>query len=226
LLTSHIFKYVDQFARALFVVLLPGAGLAHTRRRRTAMIGLLLMLFVALLVYSRALRTPLGFGLFAGTLAGAVLLSWHAGLSAVANNTMRYARATGSALLFNVTIALVYAWREALLGVTLFYVPSYSMAPAIIPGDVILVDTRQYVGRRPAIGDVIVFERHENTCYVKRIKTVYADSVAVHGDNQQGSIPSKSLGRVRFEHIVGEVSFIAFNAHKGLDRARLGVSIE
>jgi signal peptidase I len=64
-----------------------------------------------------------------------------------------------TAILLSFICILVGLWhyKATLLGIDIFFVPSNSMAPTLLPGQFILVDTWRYQSSEPEVGDVVVF---------------------------------------------------------------------
>jgi len=64
-----------------------------------------------------------------------------------------------------------------------FSIPAASMAPTLLPGDLILVDKLAYLGEEPRRGDVVVFlyPDDRDVRYVKRIIGLPGDEVRVRG---------------------------------------------
>ena len=105
-----------------------------------------------------------------------------------------------------VGIAL-WSYRTSLLGIDIFFVPSNSMAPTLLPGQFILVDTHRYQTKSPQMGEVVVFKHpSENNpiWLVKRLapwpQGVYRDPDKpwyVLGDNALHSHDSRYFGGVK-----------------------------
>jgi signal peptidase I len=94
-------------------------------------------------------------------------------------------------------VYLVYAVAVAVIGWSLppallshskgaiFSVPSQSMSPTLVPGDIIVIDRRAYVGRLPARNDLVVIRvptpgsRGGEIEYVRRVKSVVSDPTSV-----------------------------------------------
>lgn len=66
----------------------------------------------------------------------------------------------------------------------IFYVPSDSMRPTLIGGDVVLLNQLAYAVREPKHGDVVIF-RHPDNAYFIMTKRV----VGVAGDSVNATIP-------------------------------------
>jgi hypothetical protein len=126
------------------------------------------------------------------------------------------------AILFSITciaaLALGFITKDQWLGVHIYFVPSGSMQPTLLPGDFILVDHWQYPRHSVALEDVIVFKlpRH-NELAVKRVKP-WPDKAITHGeqfymlgDNKRRSLDSRSFGGIEPACIQGKVVMILFS---------------
>ena len=104
------------------------------------------------------------------------------------------------------------AYREQLIGINLFYIPSESMTPALNNGDFIIADTFAYKTKQPNKGDVVVFKYPKtNTTMVKRISEVREYFVTAIGDNKSKSIQTRNLRNIPINNIRGKVRFILYN---------------
>ncbi len=113
---------------------------------------------------------------------------------------------------------------EVFWGYKVFYVPTNSMTPAILPGDFVFVKTRLYNINK---GDVILFQ-HPNHTYnhtlIKRASSmpgeyfngnlIQTDTWAVLGDNADNSLDSRSLGLIPKASLKGKAVWIAFSTQK------------
>lgn len=108
-----------------------------------------------------------------------------------------------------------------LWGYQLFHVPTPSMAPTLIPGDYVLVDTWAKSSKK---FDVIVFKKSQGNYSVFNVKRIahsagdtfhgklLSDSqVTVIGDNRDNSDDSRVFGAINRSDIVGKVVWIAFS---------------
>lgn len=111
----------------------------------------------------------------------------------------------------------IFSARASVLGINLYYVPSASMSPTLLPGDLILVDTRAYAERQPKIGDVTVFSVSEqsNSFHVKRIRARTDEGAFImRGDNVSASLDSRYYGEIPLKSLLGEVvRFIRYRPH-------------
>lgn len=75
---------------------------------------------------------------------------------------------------------VVFSDRARTLGYEAFRLPAASMAPTLLRGDYIIVDTWLYDNEDPANGDIVVFEAPgSGVNYIKRIVGVPGDSVSL-----------------------------------------------
>ena len=73
-----------------------------------------------------------------------------------------------------------------------------SMAPALIPGDLLLVESRTYARRAPRPGEVVLAADPRDLAreLVKRVATLQDGSVELRGDAPRESTDSRSFGAV------------------------------
>ena len=89
-----------------------------------------------------------------------------------------------------------------------FRVEDESMRPTLGPGDYVLVNRWTYRLRRPAKGDLVVFQDSErlDRFLVKRIDDVLGPGlVSVASDNPDRGRDSRTFGPIRADRIVGKV---------------------
>jgi signal peptidase I len=102
--------------------------------------------------------------------------------------------------LFLTTTWLVIPWT----------VGGSSMTPALESGDRVLVDLWSYRNRAPRVGEIILMEGPRSLMMVKRVDALTGPAggeVLVSGDNQAGSLDSRTFGAVRLEAVKGRVVF-------------------
>ena len=90
-------------------------------------------------------------------------------------NDQKY-RVAGAALAV-VCFGVAILFRYEILGLRAYYVPTSSMAPAIIHGDRVFVESRYYKDRMPQKGDIILFHTLSDTRFFKRVIAVPADII-------------------------------------------------
>ena len=71
--------------------------------------------------------------------------------------------------------------RARIVGYQPYRIPSLAMAPTLIPGEFIVVNTHAYMKADPQINDVIVFKypRDRSTEYVKRVAARGGETVSI-----------------------------------------------
>ncbi|PAV24781.1 S26 family signal peptidase [Tamilnaduibacter salinus] len=108
------------------------------------------------------------------------------------------------------------------MGINLYYVPSASMSPTLLPGDLILIDTRAYAERQPQAGEVVVFSvpGQPGRFQVKRIHVPSDEGEFImRGDNVSASLDSRYYGEIPFENLHGKaLRFIRYRPHHALFR--------
>ncbi|MCW8877574.1 MAG: S26 family signal peptidase [Kangiellaceae bacterium] len=110
------------------------------------------------------------------------------------------------------TIPTTFYFREPLLGLDLFYVPSGSMKPALIPGDIVMVDTKHYDRTKLMKNDIVVFyhDKYEMN-FVKRIKNTSENRFTVVGDNIRETISIDQIGVINNQALKGKVTAVLIN---------------
>ena len=86
-----------------------------------------------------------------------------------------------------------------------------SMAPALLPGDRLLVESRSYLGRAPRPGEIVLAAdpRHGDRELIKRVTTVdeAAAAVDLRGDAPDKSTDSREFGAVALTNIRWRAAF-------------------
>lgn len=87
------------------------------------------------------------------------------------------------------------AWRVVARNLDVVAVRGRSMAPALLPGDRLIVRRRR---GRPRIGEVVVVRdpRRPARELIKRVAAVDGDGVTLHGDNRARSTDARDFGPV------------------------------
>jgi nickel-type superoxide dismutase maturation protease len=81
-----------------------------------------------------------------------------------------------------------------------------SMAPALLPGDRVLVDRWTFHHREPRIGEVVLVEAPGGAVVVKRVAGMrYGGDVWVLGDDREASTDSRHFGPVGRDRLRGRV---------------------
>jgi len=115
-------------------------------------------------------------------------------------------------LSITITIAIIITflqYRDEILGIDLYYIPSNSMTPTLLPGDIVLADTWISVEEiKP--GDVIVFEHPDAKGFllIKRVIKKDSQSFMVAGDNRANSLDSRTLGKIALHLVKGKATEI------------------
>lgn len=86
-----------------------------------------------------------------------------------------------------------------------------SMAPALLPGDRLLVESRSYLGRAPRAGEIVLAAdpRQGDRELIKRVATVddVAAAVELRGDAPDESTDSREFGAVPLSAIQWRAAF-------------------
>ncbi len=113
--------------------------------------------------------------------------------------------------------------HQALLGYSIYFIPSHSMQPALEPGDVILVESKRLDTKNWQIGDIVVFADKEKSdlFFTKRIATkpdhLKHSSEAlffVLGDNVSQSSDSRTMGMIHRGQFRGKVEMVLWNTEQ------------
>lgn len=156
---------------------LVGLGYLYVGRLWMAIVAILAPLaFLALLGSNRWIFKPVGVYLYFGTLVFVVLLHYvHPALIARKEKSLPaksynrwyiYLAWIGGLVL---CASLFVPNIGSLFGYQLFSLPADSMAPTLINGDWIAVDTRYYSQHEPRVGELLVFTSNEGYILVKRV---------------------------------------------------------
>lgn len=93
-------------------------------------------------------------------------------------------------------------WLEKITGLQRMEVEGNSMAPALYPGDCVLIQKSFNF----QTGDIVVFNHPlKNKKIIKRITKMKENQVFVQGDNTAESTDSRSFGWIGQEKILGKV---------------------
>lgn len=162
-----------------------------------------MLLWIMALALSRSISTPIGFILFIGGLLLIHLSTWLHGCILISQNKVKPLSAyfgKGIILvLFNSLLFLGgYLGKTVVFGFNLYFVPTESMMPTIMPGDIVLVDT--WIDTKDLVpGDIIVFEHPSITgmTLIKRLDA-WADknNFRAKSDNPHNSLDSRILGNI------------------------------
>ncbi|HCX52896.1 MAG: nickel-type superoxide dismutase maturation protease [Planctomycetaceae bacterium TMED241] len=89
-------------------------------------------------------------------------------------------------------------------------VDGFSMAPTLVPGDLVLITPRQAGATLPALGSIVV-ARHPDrpaTRIIKRMADVQDGGLVLLGDNPGASTDSRQFGVVPSRLLIGEVTSV------------------
>lgn len=109
--------------------------------------------------------------------------------------------------LFIALVVILHTQKSRLFGFDLYHVPSQSMAPTLLPGDIILVDTWQTPSALEP-NQIVVFKRAQRSIVlVKRLNELRSTEAGLEmfmlGDNRSYSTDSRRFGWVSTEHVIG-----------------------
>ncbi len=109
-------------------------------------------------------------------------------------------------------VVICHNYKDVFLGFDFYYIPSVSMAPTLLPGDLVVVDTRPWQAKHKA-HDILVFKKSKRSFYlIKRLKKIeYIHGKKQHylvGDNSDRSIDSRQFGWVAEDFVIGKASFV------------------
>lgn len=198
--------------------IVPGAGLALLGHIRKAWLCYLQFLLVpAWIVLERKLLQPEGWLVIAVAMAMTISIAVVLGLSVKAKTTQpqKISWHLSSLLVGGLMLmASVLNYREELLGIQLYFIPSPSMTPTLLPGDFILVDTWAYREKAPLSGDIVVFQQSDTMFVIKRCARWPGSSAVIRdnqlyvlGDNPQASFDSRRLGGIDLQRIKGRALY-------------------
>ena len=91
-----------------------------------------------------------------------------------------------------------------------FRVDGFSLAPTLVPGDLVLITPRQAGATLPALGSIVV-ARHPDrpkTRIIKRMADVQDGGLVLLGDNPGASTDSRQFGVVPSRLLIGEVTSV------------------
>jgi signal peptidase I len=198
----------------------PGAGLMMMGRWRFAVaIQLSLVSGTLVLCWSRFAFNPTIIRLFLIYVGSIILMSIGLCLTMKRPSSNRLVHDVIATITFIIiiwsAITFGFFYKDSLLGLHIYFVPSMSMYPTLKPGQFIVVDTWIYRNSYPKLGDVVIFkEKIDNRWFVKRItrwpngEKMQNNKWFVMGDNRNFSIDSRNFGGVNRKQIVGQVSLV------------------
>lgn len=113
-----------------------------------------------------------------------------------------------------------HIYKAQWFGFAFYHIPSPSMAPTLLVGDVVMVDTWLYKNEQPEVGDVVVIKRSKNSLVMaKRVAHINIvdkseTKLFLQGDNINQSIDSRRFGWVSNEYLIGKINFVWFSFKK------------
>ncbi|WP_431482968.1 S26 family signal peptidase [Pseudomonas solani] len=171
------------------------------------------ILTLALMTATRAITTATGIIVCLSAMALAHIISWIHGANLSKHKDLSLpAWLLGWAALgiLNALAPLAFhPYRAQALGMELYYIPSNSMAPTMLPGDVVIADKWQEPARLKK-GDIVIFDHPEmhGINVIKRIAEITPDNVYVLGDNKENSLDSRTLGSIPLSAIQAKATTV------------------
>ncbi len=204
-------------------LLIPGWGYLVLNRTRTAcLVQFLLISGVLTICLSRAVITPQGFYCLLLFIVAVhlfvFLFSFRTQAAQQINNHFHLIFRTILFPLSFITIATVfYSLRESLLGFNVYHIPSQSMAPTLLPGNYVIVDT--WINDNGDLeNNIVIFKKEgDERVLIKRIKKIDINQSKrqqrffVQGDNSNQSIDSRHFGPIPRSAIKGIATGIIFS---------------
>lgn len=190
---------ISILARSSFYIFVPGGTAAFSLKPwRSALALLLIFLMLIVFTASRAITSFTGLSILAIFILATHLLDV---LFAIQEREFRkkpniYRITLSSMIAVGMLISTLY-YRDQILGLDLYYIPSSSMAPTLVPGDIVLADT--WISEEEIEpGDIIIFEHPDAKGFllIKRVIKKDSQSFIVAGDNRANSLDSRTLGTI------------------------------
>ncbi|HAG96927.1 MAG: hypothetical protein CMK83_02950 [Pseudomonadales bacterium] len=217
-------KIFTSALRILLCSVFPGGTLLSTRYSVWAFsIPLFGLLIVILFSLTRWVTTPLGFISMLGFLIALHLLTYGLGLGIKSKS--RPARiivllVIGLIALNGSIVTTSHIYKETWFGFGFYHIPSVSMSPTLMPGDVVLVDSWAFNAHPAKKGDVVVTRKEpQGVILVKRVTRVKEDGqtrwIYIEGDNPARSQDSRQFGWIDSALIIGQVDFVWFSFRNG-----------
>lgn len=172
-----------------FLATICGFGLMYVGRLR---LGILIVagvwIVLAVMAWTRLIVQPVGWCLVMGGYASGFLLPFGVALVLAWKQPVQERKNYNRWWVYVLWTLGVWAanaqltgHRRELFGYETFRVPSVSMDPTLIPGDLLLTDSWRYRSQPPGIGDIVVYRRHDRpgSLVIKRVVGVPGDVVAL-----------------------------------------------
>ncbi len=84
-----------------------------------------------------------------------------------------------------------------------------SMQPTLLPGDILLVDTRAYAASPPQLGDIVLAHHpyQKDLTIIKRVVDITSEGrLVLHSDNPSVGSDSRSFGTLSPQRLIGRVT--------------------
>ena len=201
-------------------LLLPGLGFALQGKLLNSILSLCLLSLAVLILSSLSLPSTIS----GWCISLAVIALVHVLIAfKTKNHSVNYKKSILCSifylLILSSSLFINIRYSAELFGYRFYFIPSESMQPNLIPGDIVLVKSLNS-NDEIQTNDVIVFTDKFNAkrYLVKRVSdkpVKYKDSKTtqyyVLGDNQKHSFDSRNFGLVDKERVQGKVLWILFN---------------
>ena len=83
------------------------------------------------------------------------------------------------------------------------------MRPTLLPGDIVLVDTKAYAVSLPQVGDIVLawHPYQENLSIIKRVAEMTPEGrLVLHSDNPRVGSDSRQFGTINSQRVIGRVT--------------------
>lgn len=214
---NNLIKFT-QMARETFTnVAIP--GLCYRAHRWWWIIGFYTLALVAVLFFAstRLIVDPSYLKVLTLSLLGLHLIAVAHGQFMSTKSAAQHGSPLKSILIAVITISLLWIgnrYKSILFGFEIYHIPSRSMAPTLVPGDIVVVDSWS----KPITlksGDIVVFQRETNgQVLIKRISELKGhqnQSMYLLGDNRSHSTDSRRYGWVSTELVQGVFKGVLVN---------------
>lgn len=212
---------------SIICIFVPGSSFLLTKRRLAAFaIPVIGITWVCIISWTRWVITPTGFAVMLLGLVFLHVVSYLIGLYCFKTNKEDTSSKTQFYGLFvllimlNIAITVSSHIKKAeWYGFAFYHIPSSSMAPTLLPGDVVFVDTWQYENNKIKIRDIIVSKKSATSLVMaKRVTNIQningKDEIFLEGDNSQKSTDSRSFGWIDQKYTIGKIKFVWFSFRK------------
>ncbi len=212
-------------AKILLSIFVPGGSLAFSGYAFKCFLVPIIGLFWTFTIsLPRWIVTVEGFLIFMSGLTLIHIASFIYGAYLIGNNNIskknpkRYTLILFFAvILLNLTILVTsHLFKKSIYGFEFYHIPSVSMKPTLLSGDIIMVDTWPIAPESMTPGKVLVFKKSSRSVVmIKRIQKTRKSSNEIElyfeGDNRTRSVDSRKFGWVSAKYVIGEAEFILFS---------------